>query len=65
MNFKMIVLGAVAALMMGACVHKNHAHQCGGECSMTEAKKECASKECPLDGKKCADCQKVEEKTSK
>ncbi|WP_415062476.1 hypothetical protein [Bdellovibrio sp.] len=59
MNFKMIVLTSVAALMMGACAHHGH-HNCGS-CSGKETTKECATKECPMDSKKkCSECEKSE-----
>lgn len=59
MNFKMIVLTSVAALMMGACAHRGH-HNCSN-CSGKETKKECATGECPMDSKKkCAECEKSE-----
>jgi|GEM_PF-1811156 len=57
MNFKLIVMTSVAALMLGACAHKaSHENcQCGAH---KEAKEECNG-ECSVD-KKCADCQKTE-----
>lgn len=56
MNFKMVIIASVAALVMGACAHKSHSGAACGCGTHKEEKKQCAGGECALD-KKCADCQ--------
>lgn len=63
MKLKMIVLMSVSALMMSACAHKHHKHDCA--CAKAEGKKECADGECSMEKKKCcADDKKEAEKST-
>jgi hypothetical protein len=70
MNFKMIAMLSVAALMMSACSHKHHKSACGG-CAKAEAQKDCSGKDCSggecslEDKKKCAEGKQEAEKAAK
>lgn len=71
MNFKMIAMLSVAALMMSACSHKHHKSSGCGGCAKAEAQKDCSGKgcsggECSLeDKKKCAEEKQEAEKAAK